>query len=111
MVSVSPVTPAYTPPSVKSAPVAVSETPPLAAPILDQVDISSFSRTDRNTDAGAVKDKKKSFKSMKDYIQYMLLMYAKVRDLKAKPGEFNVKMEDRDDLAKARDAIDDAELV
>ena len=79
---------------------------------LDPVDVSSFARVDYNTDAGAVKDpNKKSFKSMKDYIQYMLLMYAKLRDLKAAPGELNVKMEDQHDLAKTQAAINNAELV
>ncbi len=100
-----------TPVAAKVAPVAAAAADPGASPILDEVDISSFSKTDRNTDAGAVKDKKKPFRNIKDYILYMLLMYDKARELKAKPGELHVKMEDQDDLAKVRAAINDAELV
>ncbi len=79
---------------------------------LDPIDLSDFVREDRNTDAGKldVKDKK-GFKDIREYIGYMLLMYNKLRGLEEKPGEINIDMEDRKELAKVRDQIDDAELV
>ena len=102
----------YAPPAIGRSPASAVTSSKEAAPPLDPVDISSFAVVDRNTDAGATKDpNKKSFKSMKDYIQYMLLMYAKLRDLKAAPGEIYVKLEDQQDLAKTQAAIDDAEMA
>lgn len=102
----------YAAPAVKINPAPVPVSVKDISEPLDLIDVSSFSVIDRNTDAGATKDpNKKSFKNMKDYIQYMLLMYAKLRDLKAAPGEIYAKLEDQPDLEKTQAAINDAEIV
>lgn len=113
MVTIGPVSasPVYTaaPPAMAAQ---VSPSRAEGQPILDPIDLSAFAKEDRNTDAGKVRDPdKKSFKNIREYIQYMLLMYDKLHDLKARPGEIHVKMEDKAELAEVHDAMDGAELV
>ena len=54
---------------------------------------------------------KKSFKSVKEYAEYLLMLYAKIRDLKPKPGELHVKLEQKNELQQALNDLDDVELV
>ena len=55
--------------------------------------------------------KKKSFKSVKEYAAYLLMLYAQIRDLKPKSGELDVKIEDKKELQQALNELDDVELV
>lgn len=53
---------------------------------------------------------KKNFKSVKEYAEYLLMLLMKLRDLKPKPGEIHVKMEDQAELQKALKDLGDMKL-
>lgn len=53
---------------------------------------------------------KKNFKSVKEYAEYLLMLLMKLRELKPKPGELHVKMEDQAELSKALKDLGDMKL-
>lgn len=77
----------------------------LTTPIQDKVTISANAfKVDTGIEdyLPQSRDKnKKEFKNVKEYAEYLLMLIMKLRDLKPKPGELNVKMEDQAELQKA----------
>lgn len=55
--------------------------------------------------------KKKNFKNVKEYAEYLLMLFMKLQELKPKPGELHVKMEDQAELRKAISDLGDVKLV
>lgn len=96
------------PSAIASAPVKSVETiSPVSVPPLDPIDLSVFSVTSTETDAGKTKDDPKSRMSMKDYIAYMLLLLQKLSSLKEEgPQPLNARLENKDEMAAVLDAID-----
>lgn len=94
---------AITSASVKS----VEASPLVSVPPLDPIDLSVFSVTSTDTDAGKTKDDPKSRMSMKDYIAYMLLLIQKLNSLKEDgPQPLNARLENKDEMAAVLKAID-----
>ncbi len=54
--------------------------------------------------------KKKNFKSVKEYAEYLLMLYAKVGDLKPKPGEIHVKIEKQQEFREAMDELNELQF-
>ncbi|HNQ91562.1 MAG TPA: hypothetical protein PKI93_01375 [Alphaproteobacteria bacterium] len=79
--------------------------------ITDTIDISEFSVTTSVEDylpqSRPKVDTKKNFKSMKEYIAYMLMLYDKIDKLKPMGGNQYVKLEDKNQLDKLENEFND----
>ena len=84
------------------------------APIEDKVTISANAfRVEMNVEDYLPQSrdlKKKNFKSVKEYAEYLLMLLLKLRDLKPKPGELRVKMEDQVEFRKALEELGNMKL-
>ena len=88
-----------------------SSLPSPSQTISDKIDISEFSVTSPVEDflpqSRSKIDTQKHFKSLKEYIAYMLMLYDKIDKIKPMEGRQYVKLEDQTELQKLEKEFND----